>query len=91
MTRPFRKRDTKESTMATAIFDLIVVFLYPLILLAVAWLILSGATAGRDGISEIVEALNRTNGVENGRKRGTGFSQNINDKRQSDERQPFTQ
>ncbi|MBS0240336.1 MAG: hypothetical protein JSR89_18130 [Proteobacteria bacterium] len=77
--------------MATTILDLIVVFLYPLVLLAVAWIILSGATAGRDGISEVVAALTRTNGVEDGRKRGTGFSKNINGERQSDERQTFTQ
>lgn len=81
--------------MATTILDLIVVFLYPLVLLAVAWIILSGAKAGRDGISEVVEALTqtnaRTNGVEDGGKRGSGFSQSINGERQSDETQPFTQ
>jgi len=76
--------------MAIMILDLIVVFLYPLVLLAVAWIILSGATAGRDGISEVVEALTRTNGVEDGGKCGAGFSQNINGERQSDERQTVT-
>ncbi|RUP10566.1 hypothetical protein [Hyphomicrobium sp.] len=77
--------------MAATIFDSIVVFLYPLALLAAAWIIFNGATAGRDGISEVVAALIRTNGVEDGGKRGTGFSKNINSERQSDERQPSTQ
>jgi hypothetical protein len=76
--------------MSTTIFDLIAVFLYPLILSAVAWIIFSGAMVGRDGISEVVEALTRTNGVEDGAKRGTGFSQSINSERPSDERQTFT-
>ncbi|MGO4683734.1 hypothetical protein [Hyphomicrobium sp. 2TAF46] len=76
--------------MATTFFDLIVVFLFPLLLLAVAWTIFNGATAGRDGISQVVEALTRTNGVEDGGKRGTGFSQSINGERQSDERPKFT-
>ncbi len=76
--------------MATTIFDLSVAFLFPLVLLAVAWIIFNGATAGRDGISEVVEALTRTNGVEDGGKRGTGFSKNINGERQSDERQTST-
>ncbi len=75
--------------MAPTIFDLIVVFVYPLVLLAAAWLVFSGATAGRDGISEVVEALTRTNEIEDGGKRGTGFS-NINGKRQSDDGKTVT-
>jgi len=70
--------------MTTTIFDLIAVFLFPLVLLAAAWIVFSGATAGKDGISEVVEALIRTNGVQGGAKRGTDFSQSI--KRRKDER-----
>lgn len=75
--------------MATTFLDLVVVFLLPLVLAAAAWIVFGKAMAGTDDISEVVRALTRTHDGEEGAKHGTGFSQNINGERSSDERNTF--
>ncbi|CAA2139678.1 hypothetical protein [Hyphomicrobium sp. ghe19] len=72
--------------MATTIIGLIVVLLYPLVLSAIAWIIFRAAITGRDGISEVVEALIHTNGLGERAKRATGFSQNTNGERPLNEK-----
>lgn len=72
--------------MATTIIELIVVFLYPIVLLAIAWIIFRAAITGRDGISEVVETLIHTNGIGERAKRTTRFSQNTNSERPLNEK-----
>ncbi|SFV38758.1 hypothetical protein [Hyphomicrobium facile] len=72
--------------MATTLIELIVLFLYPLVLSAIAGIIFRAAMTGRDGISEVVEALIHTNGLEERAKRATGFSQNTNGERPLNEK-----
>lgn len=56
--------------MAITFLDLIVVLLWPLVLTVAVWVIAINALAERDEISKVVEALTRTNGVEQDAKRG---------------------
>lgn len=72
--------------MTATIIELIVVFLYPLVLSAIAWIIFKSAITGRDGISEVVEALIPTNGLEKRAQRATGFSQNTTGERPINEK-----
>ncbi|MBX9683358.1 MAG: hypothetical protein K2X41_06170 [Hyphomicrobium sp.] len=50
--------------MATAFLDLIFLFLWPLVLIAAAWGIAFNALAGKDEISEVVEALTRPSAID---------------------------
>lgn len=72
--------------MAATIIELIVVFLYPLALSAIAWIIFKSAITGRDGISEVVEALIPANGLGERAKRATGLSQNTTGERPINEK-----
>ncbi|WP_291163644.1 hypothetical protein [Hyphomicrobium sp.] len=72
--------------MATTITELIVVFLYPLVLSAIAWIIFKAAITGKDGISEVVEALIHANGLSERAKRATGSPQNTNGERPINEK-----
>lgn len=75
--------------MTTTFLNLVVVFLFPLVLSAAAWIVFGKATAGTNDISEVVRALTQTHDGKEGAKHGTGFSKNINGERPSDERNTF--